>query len=227
MSGAWAGAFEALGVSLRVACAATVLAGVPGVLLGRALARREFRGKLLVETLVALPLVLPPTAVGFLLLFLLARDGLLGERALGFDLGLVLSARGAAVAAAVMAFPLITRGARVAFEGVPVRLERMATSLGHGPWAVARRVTLPLAARGLGAALLLGFSRALGEFGATMVVAGSLAGETRTLSLAIFEELQLGNDARALRLVALAAALAFASVLAAERLLRGRSEARR
>jgi len=169
---------------------------------------------------VALPLVWPPTAVGYLLLRLFRRDGLLGADTLGFDPDVILTRRGAVLAGAVMALPLVARTARVAFEAVPPRLERMAESLGWPRTRVWLGVTLPLARRGLLAAVLLGFSRALGEFGATAIVAGSIPGRTRTLSLAIFDEIQLGHDSGALGLVAIATGLAFGTVFLAERALR-------
>jgi len=220
MSPAW----TVLATTLRVALAATALGAPLGILLGRLLARHAFRGKALVETLVALPLVLPPTAIGYLLLALLARDGPLGERALGFDPGVLFTWRAAVLASAVVALPLTARTARAAFEGVDPRLERMARSLGLSPTRTFLTVALPLARRGLLAAVVLGFGRALGEFGATAVVAGNIPGRTQTLSLAIFSEIQLGNTDAALRLVALTVVLALGVTWSVERLL-GRSEA--
>lgn len=213
-------ALEALGITLVVAAGATLVVLVPGVLLGLLLARRSFRGKSLVETVVALPLVLPPTAIGYLLLRLLGRQGLLGERALGFDLDLLFTRKGAVLAAAVMSLPLVARTARVAFEGVPPRLEAMGASLGLSRARVFASVTLPLARRGLVAAAVLGFARALGEFGATVVVAGNIPGRTQTLSLAIFEDIQLGRDDRALALVGVSTLLAFATIWCVEWLQR-------
>jgi molybdate transport system permease protein len=211
---------EVLLVTLRVAAGATALVALPALALGWWLARRDFAGKSVLETLVALPLVLPPTAVGYLLLALFARSGPLGSEALGFDPGILFSARGAVLASAVVALPLAARTARTAFEGVDPRLERMGRSLGLGPAAVLARITLPLARRGLLAALLLAFSRALGEFGATVIVAGNIPGRTQTLALAIFSDIQLGDTRGALRLVGLCVVLAFLSVFFVERLLR-------
>ena len=133
---------DALGVTLGIAAGATLLVLIPGVLLGLLLARRQWRGKSVVETLVALPLVLPPTAIGYLLLRLLGRRGLLGEDALGIDLELLFTARGAMLAAAVMSLPLVARTARVAFEGVPPRLEEMGASLGLSRTRVFTSITL-------------------------------------------------------------------------------------
>lgn len=211
---------EILLVTLRVAAGATLALAPFAVAAGWLLARRDFRGKSVVETVLALPLVLPPTAIGYLLLELLSRHGPFGSETLGFDPGLLFTARGATLATAVVAFPLAARTARVAFEGVDPRLDAMGRSLGLGRLAVFARITLPLAWRGLLAALLLAFSRALGEFGATVIVAGNIPGRTQTLALAIFSDIQLGDTAHALRLVALCGLLAFATVFTVERLLR-------
>lgn len=217
---------NALGVlltTLEVAAGAVALAAPPALALGYLLARREFRGKSLVETAVSVPLVLPPTAIGYLLLTLLGRDGWLGPRALGFDPDLLFSARGAVLASACVSFPLVARSARAAFEGVDARLELLARTHGCSALGAFARVTLPLASRGLLAAGVLGFGRALGEFGATVIVAGNIPGRTQTLALAIFSEIQLGDTRRALGFVGLALALAFALMFAAERLARPRA----
>jgi len=213
---------DVLGVTLRVAAGSTALLALPALALGWLLARREFAGKSVLETVVALPLVLPPTAIGYMLLELFARRGPLGSESLGFDPGVLFTARGATLASAVVSLPLAVRTARMAFEGVDPRLERMAQSLGLSAAAVFARVTLPLARRGLLAALLLGFSRALGEFGATVIVAGNIPGRTQTLALAIFSDIQLGDTRGALRLVGLCVLFAFAGVFTVERLLRER-----
>ena len=216
---------DAVRLSLAIAAGATVLVALPGIALGYVLARHEFRGRSVVETLAALPLYCPPTAIGFLLLELLRRDGPLGADTLGFDPGLLLTWRGAVLASACMSFPLVARTARVAFEGVPPRLESMAASLGASRWQVARRVTLPLARSGLIAALLVGFSRALGEFGATVIVAGNIPGQTQTLATGIYDALQVGRDGRALQLSALSVVLGFGAVWTSEWLLRRRKRA--
>lgn len=212
---------EALVVSLRVATFAVALDLVPGVGLAWLLARRRFRGKSLLETLVALPMVLPPTAVGWLLLRSLGRGGPL--EAWGAEV--LLTERGAVLAAAVMALPFVVRTARVALEEVDPRLELMGRSLGLGRARVALTITLPLARRGLLAALVLGFGRALGEFGATMLVAGDLPGETRTLALAIYDRYQQHRDAEVLVLVGWTLVLAFVTIAVAERLANGRRRA--
>ncbi len=209
-----------LWTTLRVALAATVLVAPVGIAVGHALARRSFPGKSVVETFVALPLVLPPTAIGYLLLMLFSRSGLLGERRLGFDPGLLFTWKAAVLASAVVALPLVARTARAAFEEVEPRFELMARTLGFSPWRAFFAVTLPLARRGLLAAVALGFGRALGEFGATVIVAGNIPGRTQTLALAIFSEIQLGDTAAALRLVAITVVVAFVLMWAVERLLR-------
>ena len=211
---------EVLAVTLRVALGATALVALPALATGHVLARRDFPGKSVVETLVALPLVLPPTAIGYLLLATFGRRGPLGAAALGFDPGVLFTWRGAVLASAVVAFPLVARTARAAFEEVDPRLERMGRSLGGSRARTFATITLPLARRGLAAALVLGFGRALGEFGATVIVAGNLPGRTQTLALAIFQDIQLGDDRHALVLVGWTVALAFAVLFACERLLR-------
>lgn len=205
---------------MRVALAATLIVAPVGIALGHALARRSFPGKSILETFVALPLVLPPTAIGYLLLTLFARSGILGERALGFDLDLLFTWRAAVLASAVVALPLVARTARTAFEEVEPRLELMARTLGMSRARTFVAVTLPLARRGLLAAIALGFGRALGEFGATVIVAGNIPGRTQTLALAIFSEIQLGNTEAALRLVAITIVVAFVLMWFIERLLR-------
>jgi len=144
----------------------------------------------------------------------------LGERTLGFDLDLLFTWKGAALASAVMSFPLVVRTARVAFEEVDPRLEAMARTLGLGPLATFVEVTLPLARRGLAAAAVLGYARALGEFGATILVAGNIPGRTQTLALAIFSDLQLGRDDDAMKLVGITVILAFAALWTTELLVR-------
>lgn len=220
MSTSDSGTAAVLWTTLRVALAATLIVAPVGIALGHALARRSFRGKSLLETFVALPLVLPPTAIGYLLLALFARSGILGERALGFDLGLLFTWRAAVLASAVVALPLVARTARTAFEEVDPRLELMARTLGMSRARTFVAVTLPLARRGLLAAIALGFGRAIGEFGATVIVAGNIPGRTQTLALAIFSEIQLGNTDAALRLVAITIVVAFILMWCIERLLR-------
>lgn len=209
-------AFEALRNTLLWAALATLLVMAPGTLLAYALARFDFAGKRLVSTVVSLPLVLPPTAVGYLLLRLFATDGPLGSTTLGLDLDIILTWKAVVLACAVMSAPLVIRTARVSFEAVDPRLEGMARTLGHGPAATFFRYTLPLAARGLVAALILGFTRALGEFGATVILAGNIPGRTQTLASAIFSAQQAGQEAEANFLLVVALLVGFVAVFLTE-----------
>jgi len=216
---------SALGVvGFTLLCAALAV-GVMlpgGLLVAWALARRQWPGKSAVETLVSLPLVMPPVATGLLLLRLLGRRGWLGRPLEELGLPIAFTWRAVVVAMAVMALPLFVRSARVAFEGVPRRLEQVARTLGASPWRAWWTITLPLARRGLVSGVLLAFARALGEFGATILVAGNIPGRTTTLATAIYTHEQLGEDAAAFRLVAAGVALAFAAVWGSEWLLRAR-----
>ena len=210
---------EALLVSLKVALAALCLVAPPGTALALWLSRRPRRGRVLVEALVMLPLVLPPVAVGVGLLLLFGRNGL-DPWLSRLGLSLVATWRGAAVASAVVALPVFVRVARTAFEAVDPRLEAMAATLGASPWRVFWSVTLPLSRRGLIAAAALATARALGEFGATVLVAGSVAGRTQTLPLAIFESFEAGEPGLSLRLCALSGLLGLALTAVAVRLER-------
>lgn len=204
-----------------VSALSTVLILPFGLALAWALARYEWPGKSVVETLITLPLVMPPVATGLILLQLFGRRGPIGSflhDKLNFDV--VFTWRAVLLALAVMSLPLLVRSARVAFEGVNPRLEQIARTLGANPWRVFFTVTMPLAARGIMAGMVLSFARALGEFGATIMIAGNIPGKTSTLSLAIFQEVQLGQDATAFRLLAVSVLLAFAAVWTSEFLLR-------
>ena len=218
--------FEDLAIlwfTVRVALLAVALLAPFGLALGWLLARKEFRAKSLLETLVALPLVMPPVATGLLLLKLLGRRGPLGRAAqalLGADLAFTW--RAVVAAMMVMSLPLLVRSARVAFEEVSPRLESIARTLGAGEARVLATVTLPLATRGIVAGLLLAFARALGEFGATILVAGNIPGRTTTLATGIYGYVQLGQDTAAFRLLAASVAIAFLAVLAGESFLRRR-----
>jgi len=202
------------------AIAATALMLVPGVAVAWLLARRDFRGKSLVETLVSLPLVMPPVATGLLLLWLFSRRGPLGAMLARIDVEVVFTPAAVVVAMAVMGLPLLVRTARAGFEQVTRRYEQIAETLGAGPWRVFSTVTLPLAARNILAGAVLGFSRALGEFGATIVVAGSIPGRTRTLAVGIYSYAESGQDEQAAALLAISAVIAFAAVFASNRLAR-------
>ena len=212
--------YEAVALSLKVAACAMGVIVVPSIGAGYLLARFEFQGKRILSALLTLPLVLPPTAVGFLLLRLLASDGPLGRDRLGFDLRILLSWRAAVLAASVMAFPLVLRTARITFEQINPRIEMMARTLGYGRRATFFLITLPMARRGLLAAFILGFTRALGEFGATIILAGNIPGKTETLPLAIFGAQQAGDDERAVVLMAIALLVGLVAILSSEALVR-------
>lgn len=212
--------WQILRFTLGVSALATALILPPGLAVAWLLARKRWPGKPLLETLVALPLVMPPVATGLLLLKLLGRRGPLGGLLHRLDLDVIFTWRGVVTAMAVMSFPLLVRGARIAFEGVDPQLERMARTLGTGRLGVFFRVTLPLALRGIAGGTLLAFARAIGEFGATIVVAGNIPGRTTTLSLAIYQLVQLGEDEAAFRLLGIATVVAFAVVWVHEWMLR-------
>jgi len=184
-----------------------------GLAAGLLLARRDWPGKSGAETILTLPLVMPPVATGLILLKLLGRRGALG----GF---LHFTWLGVLVSLSVMSFPLLVRSVRVAFEEVNPRLEQIARTLGASDLRVFWTITVPLAARGIIAGMILAFARALGEFGATIMVAGNIPGQTSTLSLAIFQSVQLGQDSHAFRLLAVSVVLAFAAVWTSECLSR-------
>ena len=187
------------------------------------LARYDWPGKSLVETFISLPLVMPPVATGLILLKLFGRRGAVGGFLHHhFDLDIVFTWRGVLIALGIMSFPLFARSARVAFEEINPRLEQIARTLGAGNFRVFCTITLPLASRGIVGGMLLAFARALGEFGATIMVAGNIPGKTSTLSLAIFQSVQLGQDANAFRLLGVSVVLAFAAVWSSEWLMRRR-----
>ncbi|MEY4940204.1 MAG: molybdate transporter permease subunit [Verrucomicrobiota bacterium] len=217
---AWQITWFTVGVAALSTCA--ILPA--GIALAWLLARRDWPGKSLVETLVALPLVIPPVATGLILLKLFGRRGPLGswlETTLGWEI--VFTWRAVVIASAVMSFPLLVRTARVAFEGVNPRLEHVARTLGAAPCRVFVTITLPLARRGLVAAAVLAFARALGEFGATIMVAGFIPGQTATLALSIYHLVQLGRDGEALLLLTVSVLIAFGAVWLSEWFLRRRS----
>lgn len=192
----------ALLLSLKVATCTTLINGVLGIVLAYFLAKRRFWGRDLLETLLTLPMVLPPTVLGYYLLVLLGSQGILGKWLQHtFNINLIFTWQGAVIAAAVVTFPLVVKPARVAFESVHEELEHAARTLGISEMALFWRITLPLAWRGILAGLLLAFARALGEFGATLMIAGSIPNETQTLSIAVYEAVLAGNDEEANQLV--------------------------
>jgi molybdate transport system permease protein len=212
-------AASALWLSVKVATAATLLNAVLGIPLAYLLARRRFWGRGLVDLLVTLPLILPPTVTGYYLIVLLGRRGLLGAplfAATGWSIAFTWYA--AVVAATVMALPLLVRTASAAIESVDRDLERAAYTLGRSEWRTALEVTLPLARNGLIAGLVLAFARALGEFGATLMLAGNIPGKTATVPLAIYTAVQTGETSEALALVGLLTLLSCAVLVVAGRL---------
>jgi molybdate transport system permease protein len=208
-------------LTLRVGAVATLAILVPAVATGWLLARRTFPGKALVQALIALPMVLPPVAVGVALLLFVGRRGPLGGLWSALGIELAFSWWAATLAAGVVGFPLLARACEQAFAETDPRYPRLARTLGSSPFQAFLRVELPLSRRGVLYGTLLAFTRALGEFGATALVAGILPGRTETLALGIYSRVQLGADRDALVLCAASFALALAAMLAAEGWLRG------
>ena len=211
---------EVVWFTIRCALEATAALLVPGTALAWLLARGQWRGKSVVETVTDLPLVMPPVATGLLLLKIFGRRGVAGALLHRVGIDVVFTWRAVVLAMAVMAFPLFVRSARIAFEQVSRRYEEIARTLGAGEWRVFLTITLPLATRGIVGGALLAFARALGEFGATVLVAGNIPGRTSTLSISIYNLVQLGNDDQAMALLTISVAIAFAAVLIGELLFR-------
>jgi molybdate transport system permease protein len=210
--------WTAILLSLRVATVATLVATPIAVALAWLLARREFWGKALLDAAIHLPLVLPPVVTGYLLLLTFGRRGAVGAW-LAEHLGLVFAFRwtGAALACGIMSFPLLVRPIRLSIEAVDQRLEQAASTLGAAPWQVFLTVTLPLALSGVFAGMVLGFAKALGEFGATITFVSNIPGETQTISSAIYALIQTPDgDAAALRLVVVSVLMAMAALIASE-----------
>jgi molybdate transport system permease protein len=213
---------EAVRLSLRVAVAAVAGSLPIGLLVAWLLARREFPGKTIVNGLVHLPLILPPVVVGYLLLVVLGRRGPLGAWLYDvFGITLAFTWKGAAIASAVMAFPLMVRAIRLSLESVDRRLEHAARTLGASPLRVFLTVTLPLTLPGILTGVVLGFARSMGEFGATITFVSNIPGETRTLPLALYSLVQTpGGGEGAMRLVIISVVLAMAALVASEVLTR-------
>lgn len=196
--------YPIISLSLKVALSATVLNSIIAVLCAYFFAKYPFLGRELLDKIFTLPMVLPPTVLGYYLLVLLGRNGAIGQwLAQTFSIRLIFTWQGAVIAAMLVTFPLIYKPARAAFENIPPQLENAARVLGLPERAVFWRVSLPLAKRGIMAGILLAFARALGEFGATLMVAGSIPGKTETLSIAIYEAVQAGDEQLANGLVIL------------------------
>lgn len=210
--------WTAILLSIRVAVVATLVATPLGIAVAWLLARREFWGKSVADAIIYLPLVLPPVVTGYLLLLTFGRRGLIGAW-LADHLGIVFAFRwtGAALACGIMSFPLLVRPIRLSIEAVDRRLEQAASTLGAPPWRVFWTVTLPLALPGVLAGMVLGFAKAIGEFGATITFVSNIPGETQTISSAIYTLTQVPDgDAAALRLVAISIAIAMAALVASE-----------
>lgn len=205
----------------RMALLSTVMILPVGVGMAWCLARLRWPGKAVVETIITLPLVLPPVVTGLALLKLFGRRGPLGRwihELFGIDV--IFTWRAVVIALGVMALPLLVRASRTAFEEVDQRLEQIARTLGASEWRIFFTISLPLARRGVLGGTLLAFARALGEFGATIMVAGNILGQTTTLSVAVYQRVQLGEDTKAWILAAVSASLAFLAVLISEFLLK-------
>ena len=202
-------------LTVGMAALATALALVPGLWLAWVLTHGRFRGRVLLETFVSLPLVLPPVATGLILLMLLAPRGVFGGFLASLGIEIVFTWKAVVIAMAVMGLPLLVRTARAGLEQVDPRFERVASTLGASPFRVFLTITLPLARPSVAAAAVLCFARAIGEFGATMMIAGSIPGSTRTLAVAIYSFAETGRDVEAGQLVIVSAVIAFAALAVA------------
>ena len=213
--------FQVIALSLQVAALGTVI-GMPIALwIGWLLAKSSMRGKALLDTVVSFPLVLPPVVTGYFLLLVMGPKGPIGRLVDGiFGMDVVFTWVAAALAAGLVSMPLMVRAIEGAMSGVDSRLEQAARSLGAGPFKTFFSITVPLARRGILAAALLAFARGLGEFGATIVVAGNIPGSTQTMSLLIFNRIQLGDEAAAVRIIVASLVLALVSLTLHQRLAR-------
>jgi molybdate transport system permease protein len=206
--------------SLSVGLASTLLILPFGIALAWLFARKEWPLKNVIETIVLLPLVMPPVSTGLILLKIFGRRSPLGQWLYERGVEIVFNWKGVVIAMAVMSFPLLVRTVRTSFAEVNLRLEQIAATLGASPLKIFFVITIPLAYKGIVAGAMLAFSRALGEFGATVLLAGNIPGETQTLSLAIYNFVQLGKDSEAYTLLGITVALAFLFVWSSEWLLR-------
>jgi len=210
-------------LTLQVALLATLIAGVFGIGMGHWMARRRFAGQDVLDAVLVLPMILPPTVLGYYLIVLVGRNGPLGPWLEAvFGIRLLFTWQGAVLASTVVGFPLVYKAARAAFEDVDPRFAQAARTLGSSEREVFWRLSLPLARRGIGAGLALTFARCMGEFGATLMVAGNLPGRTQTLSVAIYSAVQAGDDPLALTLTLIVSALCILLLVMANRLLRHR-----
>jgi molybdate transport system permease protein len=215
-----------LALSFRVALIATALALIVGVALAWLLARRRFPGRELLDAVVTLPLVLPPTVLGYYLLMLLSRNSPVGRAVYSATgLQIVFTWRGAVLAAMIGALPLVVKTSRAAIEGVNEQLEDAARTFGKSEWQIFWRITLPLSSRGIIAAAMLAFARALGDFGATLMIAGNIPGRTQTAAIAIYDATQSGRDDYALTLVIILSVIVLTLLYATNKLV-GRASLR-
>lgn len=212
-----------LWLTLKVAVLATVLAGLVGIVLGWWMARRRFVGHALADSFLMLPMVLPPTVLGYYLIVVIGRNGVLGRYLdQWFGINLMFTWQGAVIAASIVSFPLIYKAARAAFEDADPRMALAARTLGATEMEIFLRISLPLAGRGVVAGMMLAFARAMGEFGATLMIAGNLPGKTQTLSIAVYDAVQAGNDAQALWLTLLISVVCMVVLVLSSRLLQAR-----
>ena len=212
-----------LWLTLKVAVLATALAGLVGIALGWWMARKRFPGHALTDSFLMLPMVLPPTVLGYYLIVVVGRNGVLGRYLdQWFGINLMFTWQGAVMAASIVSLPLIYKAARAAFEDADPRMVLAARTLGAGELEIFLRISLPLAGRGVVAGLMLAFARAMGEFGATLMIAGNLPGKTQTLSIAVYDAVQAGNDAQALWLTLLISVVCMLVLVVSSRLLQAR-----
>lgn len=208
-----------LWLSVRVSLVVTVLVAVTGTASGYLLAKGRFRGRSLLEAVASLPIVLPPTVLGYYLLVAMGRESTIGRAwEAVFGSPIVFTVTGAVVAASVASLPFCLRSARAAFEAVDPRVEQAARAMGLAEWRIALQVTLPLAWRGVIAGITLAFARALGDFGATVMVAGNIPGRTQTMSIAVYDAVQAGDDDRAALLALVLSGVAVVALLVVGRL---------
>ena len=205
--------------TVLMALIATALALPPAIVIGWLLARRSFPGKTLLETIVSLPLVLPPVASGLLLLWFFGRRSPVGRALDAVGIEIIFTWKAVVIAMMVISFPLVARSVRAGIEQVDRRYEQIAATLGAGPIRILRTITLPLAARGIAAGAVLGFSRALGEFGATIIIAGAIPGQTRTIAVGIYTLVETGREEAAWVLVLISAVLAFGAIYVSNKLI--------
>lgn len=211
--------------TVLMAVIATALVLPPAIGIGWLLARRNFPGKTLLETIVSLPLVLPPVASGLVLLWLFGRRSPVGRALDAAGVEIIFTWKAVVIAMMVISFPLVARSVRAGIEQIDLRYEQIAATLGAGPFRILRTITLPLASRGIAAGAVLGFSRALGEFGATIMVAGAIPGRTRTIAVGIYTLVETGREDAAWVLVMISAVLAFGAIYVSNLLIDQRGRA--